>query len=72
MLYACLGTDTPQLPQQGDFPTPQRNRLQHDRPAACVITQKDSSATLVSLRLNCHKEEFGADLINCVISVFFF
>ena len=35
------------------------DRLQHDRPAACVITQQYFSATSVSLRLGSRRENFG-------------
>jgi hypothetical protein len=35
------------------------DRLQHDRPAACVIAQQYSSATFVSLRFHSRREKFG-------------
>ena len=38
------------------------DRPQHDRPAACVIAQQYSPATLVSLRFYFHKEEFDAQV----------
>jgi hypothetical protein len=37
-----------------------RDRPQHDHPAARVIAQQYSSSTLVSLRFNFLKENFGA------------
>jgi len=38
------------------------DRAQHDRPAADVITQQYSSATLVSIRFICRKEELARNL----------
>ena len=35
---------------------------QYERPAACVIAQQYSSAKLVSMYFNSHKEKFGARL----------
>jgi hypothetical protein len=37
--------------------TPQPDRLQHDRPAACVIAQQYSSAIFVSLRFHSRNEK---------------
>jgi hypothetical protein len=46
--------------------TPEADRPQHDRPAACVIAQQYSSATFVSLRFISRKEKFGSCLnSNC-------
>jgi hypothetical protein len=47
------------------------DRLQHDRPAACVITQQNSSATFASLRFHYRKDNFEApffflSLWNCI------
>jgi len=35
------------------------NRLQHDRPAACVIALQYSSAAFFSLRFEARTEKFG-------------
>jgi hypothetical protein len=35
-------------------------RLQRDRPATCVIAQQHSSAIVVSLRFDSHKQTFGS------------
>jgi hypothetical protein len=42
-----------------NFNTLEPNRWQHDRPAATVIAQQYSSATLASLRVHSRKEKFG-------------
>jgi hypothetical protein len=46
------------------------NRLQHDRPTACVITHQCSSAAFVSLRIYYRNEKFGTFrtfyYINCI------
>ena len=50
--------------------TLERDRLQHDRPTACVIAQHYSSVTLVLLRLLSRKDEFDAYYKNVIVSVF--
>jgi hypothetical protein len=40
------------------------DRLQHNRPTACVIAQQYSSATFVSLPFNSRKKKFVAHLKN--------
>ena len=47
------------------------DRLQHDRPVACVITQQYSSATFVLLRFDSRAEKFGA-LLKMLFHFFFF
>jgi hypothetical protein len=37
--------------------TLQRDRPQHDRPAACVIAQQYSSATIIVLRIHSRKKK---------------
>jgi hypothetical protein len=39
--------------------TPENDRPQHDRPAACVIAQQYSCVTFVSLPFHSRKEKFG-------------
>jgi hypothetical protein len=48
---------------------PKPDRLQHDRPVACVIAQKYSSATFLSLRFHSGKEKFGSHYRTVIISV---
>jgi hypothetical protein len=40
--------------------TVEPDRPQHDRPAACVIAQQYSSATVFSFRFDSRKEKFGS------------
>jgi hypothetical protein len=42
---------------------------QHNRPAACVVTQQNYSVTFVSLQFHASKEKFGMLLKNVTISV---
>jgi hypothetical protein len=42
------------------------DRLQHDRPVACVIAQQYFSVSFVSLHFLSHKESFGAHLSGIV------
>jgi hypothetical protein len=44
------------------------DKLQHDRHAACVIAQKYSSATFVSMRFHCRKQ-IDALAKNVLISI---
>jgi hypothetical protein len=44
--------------------TQEPDRLQHDRPAACVIAQQYSSANSVSLRFHYPKEYFKQCVFN--------
>jgi hypothetical protein len=45
---------------KSDSNTPEPDRPQHDRPAACVIAQQHSSTAFVSLRFGSSKEKLGA------------
>jgi hypothetical protein len=47
------------------------DRLQHDRPAACVIAQQYSSVTFISLFFHSHKEKYGERSENVIILIFF-
>jgi hypothetical protein len=45
---------------------------QHDGPAACVIAQHYSSATLVSLRFHSRKQKYGAPFKNIISNFYIF
>jgi hypothetical protein len=45
-------------------------RPQHDCPAACVVAQQYSSATLLSLRCHYRKKKFGAIFKTATLSIF--
>ena len=48
--------------------TLEHNRPQYERPAACIIAQKYSSATFVSLRSHSRKKKNSA----CIFKMFLF
>jgi hypothetical protein len=60
-------------PVEIEFPnTVELHWPQHYRPAFCVIAQRYSSATLVTLRLDSRNEKFGTRVKNAFCSRFFY